>query len=255
MKTIRKIAEKRITLLSLLAIFGFANATTYSLNNDVKISIVEKKINSENLFRELFFCDGNVQNSVFKGLPFFEEYLGQLNRFSKEKQLDRQKFVNQIIGIIKIQNKNYFDNFDKVLATKNPYLIKKELSNSYKVISNAISASTYTDMYKKAEIIYQEKYSKTPIRNEADFKKITKSLTKDLTGQSSYENGSCVAAEVAVYVAAVAVESIGYFNMALRTTVFLWTKGKVFSDSLELASTDSNLLSDEIVARIIEHES
>lgn len=256
MKKIRQLAQRKATILFLLIIFGISNANNfnYSKINSYKSSTTV--LASEIVFRELFFCDKSLsQKNIFEGLPFYEEYEGQLNNQSIEKQNERKQFVNTIIETIKTQNKDYFKNFDKIIASKNPYLIKKELASSYRVISNAILETSYKNVYEDAKNIYQKKYSKIPVKNSEDLRKITENLAKDLSSKKSYETGTCVAATVAVAVAAVALESLAVANMAVYASVFLWTKGKVFKEALELAYSDSSLLSDEIVARIIEYES
>jgi hypothetical protein len=82
-----------------------------------------KKYTGEELFRGIFFMQGEVAKSI----PMYEDMLVSLGK-DKTSEEDINKFSNEIIGYMKVLDPNFFVEFQRGIESKNPYQIRETLN-------------------------------------------------------------------------------------------------------------------------------
>jgi hypothetical protein len=173
MKQIRKFSKSIALLLTFSFIFSSCSQQDDSLVSNSKsddFSILQRKINSyngEELFRGLFFLEGNFVNEI-NSLQESKNFIS-LNNLSEEDNNEVKIFHDFIINEIKKTKPNYFDKFKESLQNNDLYSVKQTLSNAGSLI-NQIGLSS--EAYKKMFLASNEILSKGVNFNREDIKKL-----------------------------------------------------------------------------------
>jgi SdpC family antimicrobial peptide len=263
MKKIRKISQNPIVILLVLFNFIFVSCNRDTFGNESKTSELVKKrelvkkIDGEQLFRQIFFLQGGNSSNVLKNLPYYSVNIENLQSLSEKQQIEQNKFVDEIISIINKNDSEYFNKFQKIVESDDPYEIDNSLKNCSETIINSITETQYGNLYQKSLTLMETKYKDIDIKNEKNYDELKNDILKELqqengNSSNSQELMSVVAAALAIYVAAVALETLAVANMVAAVSVFVYTRGKFWSAS-KFGETQSSLMNEEIVLALIEN--
>lgn len=200
MKKLRTIASNPLFLITLTVSFLFASCSHDIDNDTVELSKIKSsnKISGEDLFKSIFFSDGNLTSRVVSLNSTFD-----VNSLSKSELLKYRESENETIEYLKKIDADYFNKFQSNIYLKDP-----------EVISNTI---------KKAALdIVPLVNSKLSIQG-LSIEKISNSFTKDakgnidLTKANSQMSKMCGVWALAVGVAVVAV--VVFYVVAISEVV------------------------------------
>ena len=162
-KFTRKHLMNACTSMTMLVCLFFA--TWNSFGSD-KIS--KDNFSGEEMFRGIFFVEGNYANLIPELKTTQTTYLFQHLSSAEKHSLSSVK--NQIINQIKAENPSYFDNFKESLNTSNPIVVKEKLL--------------------EAKTLLTEKALELSKINQHDLKLASSILSKDnssIIGKKTYE--------------------------------------------------------------------
>lgn len=97
----------------------FVSCTQY----DEGVTIIEKNYSGEELFRGIYFSDGEIAQRI-PSLKFNNNMIADL---SIEQKLELDKFQSQIVEHLKGIDPNYFENFKHTITSNDIYKIEKHL--------------------------------------------------------------------------------------------------------------------------------
>ncbi len=195
MKKIRKFASNPLFLVTLTLCFLFASCSTDVSSERVELSKpVNGRISGEDLFKSIFFSDGNITTKVVSLNSSFN-----INNLSKSELTEYRTSENEIIAYLKKMDSNYFTKFQSNIYLKDPEII----SNTIKKTSSDMVPFVNAKLSVKGLSI--EKISKTltkDVKGNIDLSKAESQL-KDTCGVWALAVGVAVVAVVVFYVVAI----------------------------------------------------
>lgn len=257
MNFVRCFASNPFVSLTLCGIFLFASCSKTETDNKHA-----ENVNSEKIFREIMLMQGeNIEQKI----PEYAEVSEIMNSLTSEQRRDREIFCKEIIDGINKIDPAYFDHFKTIMKSGDVYLIDNELISAAKLINQSLLISElYGDQAEIAIRTVDEEASKYDLTKEEQVNKFVENVKlkistseDELRIKSSADQyrGACVAtavgATVAVYVFAVAGETLAVANMLAVASVFVYAKGKFWGPKTAINSGITGSLSNaQIVSSI-----
>lgn len=206
MKFYRKLSKNRVFVSLLVLLFAFV-----SCNRDNDISKERFDFTGEEIFKGIFFQEGNFVDRV--------QSLSDINKnamvLSSEMEKDKQLLINDIISNIKNTNPYFFENFKKEIESADYVKIENAINNGAEELLKGLLKSEKYGSFIREALILTEKidFSTFDLNNENDLKKVQQYFTDELN-----QAILAVAAVVAVVVAAVVWEAAGLVNVVAAVT-------------------------------------
>src|SRR5690606_9568739 len=190
METIRKITKNKFfaTIMSFVLLF----TSSYQVNA-INIEInVNAGLSGEEMFREIFFFQGNIP---IEDLPTaIQEEVNSLKNFTKSEQEKRDEALDNVVNIIKQTNPDYFDNLKNAVQSKNHYEVKKEIAVGGTLIINALDLGEAYD-----QIVQYSQDKRFDLSNNEDIERFKKDINVELSKvQYSPDSLACFAVCLAV---------------------------------------------------------
>ena len=253
MKLARKISQNPMFILFLISSFLFASCSN---NNDDVLTSNDNKLSGEEMFKQIFFMQGG-ENNLLKNNPTYAIHLEKLQKLNSKEKEESYKFTSELIGLMKKETPNYFNEFEIAIKSKNPEVINENLNKGGFLLQQAIIKSSQKELLLKAKAIYEKKYSGTKIENQEEINKITDELSKELiagTNFQSKEAAIAVALAAAAVVAAVIWEVVAIVNVAALATALtcVWGANYCRTDNYSNNSTQ-DFTQEKLIVDIIEN--
>ncbi|NAW50480.1 hypothetical protein GNY06_03455 [Elizabethkingia argentiflava] len=254
MKKIRFFMQNKIVLTSFSSIVLLASCSREESPNKEEVQQVTK-ITGENIFRQIFFLQGGEAN-VLKSIPTYSYNLEKIEDLSSKEKSASEKYINEIVNILKQNNSNYFNDFESKMKSKDPYIIDQSLKQGAEDIVTAIKNSSEKKRYNSAMKIYKDKYKSASLKTAKDLENLKLNLENDLKKQALVERSQAMMPEAAACLATVSVVAVVAWevaaaaNVVAAVTVFVWKYAKFFGVQ-ESDSSTSSLTNEEVVAAII----
>lgn len=204
--------------------------------------IAKQDYSGEELFRGIFFLQGDVVNNL-ESLKPRSNQLEVAQKANPESQEFFDELVDEIVMQIKLLDPEYFTNFKSQMASKNYYSMELALSNGTKMIkaaglkSDKISGvfRLMVEIENKGVDFENEEFKTLDLEKPENVEKLKSILKKDYSIDLDDEqyNVACVpvaavcvvyAAAAVVSIAAVAYTAVAAVNAAAWVTVYAWVE-------------------------------
>lgn len=180
MKKFRKTISKWQIITPIVCIFIF-----FSCYNDDETAIVKKEYSGEELFRGIFFLEGEVAQNLESLKPNLDEMEKTL-RTNPEAQGYYNDFANEILKQIQILDPGFLDSFKEQIKSDNYYSIELALGNGFRMIKAAGFASEkYAGIFKLMSEVQEKnvdfdskEFEKLDLKNPEDIEKL-KTILKE----------------------------------------------------------------------------
>jgi len=224
MKKIRKVISKWQIILPMVCVFIF-----FSCFNDDQTAIVKKEYSGEELFRGLFFLEGEVAQRLESLKPNLDE-MATAVKANAEIQKSYNDFTNEIMKQIKILDPDFLKNFKKQIHSDNYYSIELALGNGSRMIQAAGFASEkYSGLFRLASDVQEKQVDFTSaelahldLNNPEDREKFQSILKENYAIDVDDEKyiAACIpAVGFCIYYAIAGVVSIAAFSHTALGTV------------------------------------
>lgn len=214
----------------------------------------------EQLFRGIFFFQGNIPNQIAAFKPIKEK----LDKLEPFKKIEEENFVNEIVSSVNGINHLYFNELKAAVESKDNYRIDETMKTGVKLIQISLLNSNH---YKVLLKIPQNAFAKLDISKydltkESDLNLVISEMTKIMKNTSkkidNSPNGTCVAVTVVValavwdvvalvnYAAVVNAAALAVVYAAVYASVVFWPK-----EAPATASNDAINLEREVIINSI----
>jgi hypothetical protein len=192
-----------------------------------------KNYSGEEIFKGIFFFQGEIPQKI---TLLKDEYI-KLNSHKKNEQINQtlNDFATETIAFIKTIDKNYFDNFSKVMKSGNNFKIQETLVFAAKLIDLAgKSSKQYSSYFLLSEKIINDEILMNKIKNidlntEKGQEEIVKLLDFKQANNSNVRACTPGAVFCVYYLAAVAVSYavaaytvIAAANVIVKLAAWVW---------------------------------
>lgn len=218
MKSIRK----RLNLISLFMAFLVLFVSCEQYNDYDNISVpVENKLTGKEIFKSLFFGNGNLVNKIS-----VLEKQSQLENFSNEEIIEFEKNMKILLSEIELNSPNFFSSFESKITSNQHQLIEEAINEGTKEVLNNVHViipnfseilSTVQDDIKQNNMSFDTSIETSAI--ELKSSKYDDLLDKNIVS-SSNELGCTLILACALAVALYAVVAV-HNTVAVAANVYL----------------------------------
>lgn len=251
MKKVRKFISKWQVMMPFVFIFIFVSC----YNDDEPIA--KKEYSGEELFRGIFFLEGEVAQSLESLKPNLDEMETTL-KTNPEAKASYGDFANEIMSQINRLDPEFLDNFKSQIESDNYYSIELALGNGSRMIKAAGFASEkYSGIFKLASDVQEknidfnsEEFENLDLNNPEDIEKFKSLLKTNYQIDLDDENYQvacipaimiCYAIAGVVSIAALAYTALAGVHVVAVMAYYVYSKVEfwgVNNSSNDIAKTD-----------------
>lgn len=149
MKTIRNFTKNPLSIAFLLLAF-----LNLSCNQDDFVEVYEDKYSGEELFRNIVLLENR---DIVNKIPQYEEIMNLLSTISIDQEKERKQFNDEIVLNIKSFDETFFQEFEKMIYSKDVQKIESALELAGdKVLIGLSLSKKYNSSYVEVENILNE---------------------------------------------------------------------------------------------------
>ncbi|MBK7885300.1 MAG: hypothetical protein IPJ81_17090 [Chitinophagaceae bacterium] len=217
----------------------------------------EPKYTGEELFRGIFFFQGDIPSQLSSFAPIKESF----DKLDAVKKIEYDNFINKMVDKVKVLNPNYFGELSKAVDSKDNYAIDESLKIGAKLVEIVLSEMDEYKAYLNipSNAFASIDFSKYNISRKEDLDALSSEMSKVIKRFSNIRDehnvvGVAVCVVVAAVVAVAVWDAVAVYNYGAVAVYYAAVYAKVRfwgSNILAAPNYDKENLNRELIVRDI----